>query len=70
MTKTTKKEGGVRHKNDHTMFAVPKVVLINLETSELHLVDSASFGLGSRDEGNPLDERMVRSAGFEILGDL
>jgi hypothetical protein len=59
-----------RHVNDHTMFAVPSVVLINLETSELHLIDKVTFGFGSSDQGNSIDEQRVKAAGFEILGEL
>lgn len=60
----------MKHPNDHTMFAVPSLVIINLETSELHLIDKVSFGFGSSSEGNPVDEEKVRAAGFEILGEL
>ena len=59
-----------RHENDHCMFAVPSVVLLNLKTDELHLIDKVSFGFGSSDEGRPIDPELVRAAGFEILGEL
>jgi hypothetical protein len=59
-----------KHSNDHCIFNVPSVVLINLKTDELHLIDKVSFGFGSTDEGRPLDEELVKNAGFEILGEL
>lgn len=62
--------GYEKHKNDHSIFAVPKVVLINLKTDELHLVDKVSFGFGSSESGRPIDPKLVEAAGFEILGDL
>lgn len=60
----------MKHENDHTMFAVPSIVLLNMKTAELHLIDKVSFGLGSSDEGRPIDPDLVKSAGFEILGEL
>lgn len=59
-----------KHKNDHTIFAVPAVVLLHLESGELHLIDKVSFGFGSPEEGHPIDEEKVKAAGLEILGDL
>ena len=59
-----------KHKNDHAMFAVPKVVLLNLKTAELHLIDRVSFGFGTPEEGRPIDPERVKAAGFELLGDL
>lgn len=59
-----------KHERDHTMFAVPSVVLIHLETSELYLVDKVTYGLGTIEEGNPIDPIKVKSLGFEILGEL
>lgn len=59
-----------KHPNDHTMFAVPKIVLLKLDTAELHLVDKVVYGLGTSEEGRPLDREKVRAAGFEILGNL
>jgi len=60
----------MKHENDHTMFAVPSAVLIHLETAELHLIDSATFGFGSSEEGRPIDPEKVKQAGYEILGEL
>ena len=59
-----------KHENDHCMFAVPSVVLLKLDTGELHLIDKVSFGFGSSDEGRPIDPELVIRAGFEILGEL
>jgi len=59
-----------KHENDHCMFAVPSVVLIKLDTGELHLIDKVSFGFGSSDAGRPIDPELVTKAGFEILGEL
>ena len=60
----------IKHPNDLTRFAVPSVVLINVMTSELYLVDSVSFGFGTSDKGMPIDKELIKAAGFEILGDL
>ena len=54
--------------NDHMMFAVPSVVVLKLETGELHLFDKYQYGFG--DAKRPLDEERVKAAGFEILGEL
>lgn len=59
-----------KHPNDHTMFAVPKIVLIKLDTGELHLIDKVTYGFGTSDNGRPIDPDKVKAAGFEILGDL
>lgn len=55
---------------DHYLFAVPSLVIINIETSELHLIDKVSYGFGAMDAGRPVDEALVTAAGFEILGEL
>lgn len=60
----------MKHENDRTFFAVPSVVIINLKTDELYLIDKVSYGFGTKAEGNPIDENKVKAAGFEILGDL
>ena len=59
-----------KHTNDHTLFAVPSIVLLNLETAELHLIDKVSYGFGSSDEGRPIDLEKVKAAGYEVLSDL
>jgi len=59
-----------RHSNDWAIFNVPSVVLISTKTAELYVVDSRSFGFGSTEDGQPLDEKYVRDAGFEIIGEL
>ena len=59
-----------KHPNDQCIFAVPSVVLINRESSELFLIDKVSFGFGTSDTGRPIDLKKVEAAGFEILGDL
>lgn len=58
------------YENDLGIFNVPKLVLIKLDTAELYVVDSVSFGFGSPDSGNPIDVTKVITNGFEILGEL
>ncbi len=57
-------------KYDHTMFAVPSVVLLEIETAELHLIDKVMYGFGAPDAGFPIDEKKVETSGYIILGDL
>ncbi len=59
-----------KHENDHCIFAVPSVVIIKLDTSELHLIDKVTYGFGTPEQGRPIDEDRVKNAGYEILGAL